>query len=188
MKRKKDGLFDRDRPKCRGVSYTFTAVCITRAYPERANANSRIESYLVKILTSLAAILQGIAPLLTVTLSPPMLLCSTVPFGRLLRFGTLTLCGPQPLLIHTTASSPFLERWMRPLCGIELTNIGVQRVGRVEAVEQIFPIELIITAGEALLCAVIHNRNAANSKGETKRSFKLRPFIPVGARSSSGVA
>src|SRR5215510_11929237 len=68
-------------------------------------------SYLVKILTSLAAMLQGIAPLLTVTLSPPMLLCSTVPFGRLLRFGTLTLCGPQPLFMHTTASSPFFERW-----------------------------------------------------------------------------
>src|SRR5215471_15308522 len=68
-------------------------------------------SYLVKILTSLAAILQGIAPLLTVTLSPPMLLCSAVPFGRLLRFGTLTLCGPQLLFMHTTASSPFFERW-----------------------------------------------------------------------------
>src|SRR5215813_9618768 len=72
---------------------------------------SRRKGYLVKILTSLAAISHETAPLLTVTLSLPMRLRSTVPFGRLLRFGTLTLCGPQPLFMHTTASSPFFERW-----------------------------------------------------------------------------
>src|SRR5262249_4128248 len=81
-----------------------------------------------------------------------------------------------------------LERRMRPLCGVELPNIGIQWIVCVEAVEQIFPVKWIITAGEALFCAVIHNRNAANSKGETERRFKLRPFIPVSAWSSSGVA
>src|SRR5262245_2951634 len=77
---------------------------------------------------------------------------------------------------------------MRPLRSIELLNIDVQRSSGVEAVEEIFPIEWIITTREALLGSVIHNRNAANAEGEAERRFELRPFIPIGARSSGRVA
>src|SRR5215813_5091780 len=101
-----------DRRQARSVQYRARKQAADSSVGRAAIARGTVPiSYLVKILTSLAAILQGIAPLLTVTLSPPMLLCSAVPFGRLLRFGTLTLCGPQLLFMHTTASSPFFERW-----------------------------------------------------------------------------